>query len=107
MISSTSVPFVQGQEQEQEQQQQEPRIYEVTEGLKSKHTKIAYRPADLLHITESDAELEAANASEWGRGQEYSLNTTAEIYHNMRIVEGLIKRLQEEGLLRKKPKISI
>lgn len=37
------MPFEQGQEEEQEQQQQEPRIYEVTEGLKSKHTKIAYR----------------------------------------------------------------
>ncbi|MGH9978888.1 MAG: hypothetical protein ACRD8Z_24105, partial [Nitrososphaeraceae archaeon] len=71
------------------------------------HKTEGYTSADLLHITESGAEIEAANASGWGRGQEYSLNTTAEIYHNMRIVEGLIKRLQEEGLLRKKPKISI
>ena len=71
------------------------------------HKTEGYRSADLLHITESGPELEAANASGWGQYRCFSLNTTAEIYHTMRIVEDIIKKLQGEGLLRKNPTISI
>jgi integrase len=43
LTTTTSVTF-EG-EQEQQEQKQEPRIYDVTGGLKSKHTKTAYRIA--------------------------------------------------------------
>ncbi|MFZ0555247.1 MAG: hypothetical protein WBX81_06910 [Nitrososphaeraceae archaeon] len=55
--SSTPLPLEQEQEQEQEQDRyliaeeesvraaEEPRIYDITDGLKSKYTKISYRVA--------------------------------------------------------------
>lgn len=57
--SSTPLPLEQEEEQEQEQEQdryliaeeesvraaEEPRIYDITDGLKSKYTKISYRVA--------------------------------------------------------------
>lgn len=59
MATTSSVPF-EG-EQEQREQKQEPRIYDVTEGLKSKHTKTAYRIAfnHFLEITIKSRDLRA------------------------------------------------
>ncbi|MGH9925899.1 MAG: tyrosine-type recombinase/integrase [Nitrososphaeraceae archaeon] len=81
------MPFEQGQEEEQEQQQQEPRIYEVTEGLKSKHTKIAYRIAfnHFLDVTIKSKDRRAL------------LNTKQNVIEN-RIIDHITYLKDVEGL---------
>ena len=57
-LPTSSVPF---EGEGEEEQDQEPKIYEVTEGLQSKHTKIGYRIAfgHFLNVTIKSNDLRA------------------------------------------------
>ena len=73
-------------------------------------TKTPYTKRDVLEMTPSGRELQAIEekGSSVGTHRMYEqLTDTAEVFHALRVLEHLIVRLQEEGLLKKKPRISI
>jgi hypothetical protein len=64
---------------------------------------------DVVEITPSGKELEACEEKGWIQTDTFhryeQLTDTAEMYHSISMVEDLIKRLQAEGILRKKVKV--
>ena len=80
--------------------------YRIT---KSQHTEYGQRKEyDVLEMVLKGAELEAHKQKARPRGSGYRyehLTNTYEIYDSLRVLEDLIEKLQEEGLLKKKEKI--
>jgi hypothetical protein len=61
------------------------------------------------HNLHTYAQLQAIEERGWSVGAHIiyeQLTDTAEIFHTTKVLEDLIERLQEEGLLRKKVRIS-